>query len=62
MAKKPYIPIASLEELQAAEQALKAIPGWEQMGQVMKQHNQVGYKAMAYLLQGKTAEELKAGV
>ncbi|MBE7474300.1 MAG: hypothetical protein HS114_34655 [Anaerolineales bacterium] len=61
MARKPYTPIASLRELQAAERDLKAIPGWEQIGEAMRKHNQVGYKAMAYLLQGKTAEELKEG-
>jgi hypothetical protein len=61
MAKKGYKPLASKAELKAAEDALKAIPNWEKIGQVMYQHNQVGYKAMAYMLQGKTAEELANG-
>lgn len=61
MARQPYKPIATLEQLQTAERDLKAIPGWEKIGEAMRKHNQVGYKAMAYLLQGKTAEELKEG-
>ncbi|MBE7473157.1 MAG: hypothetical protein DPW09_33285 [Anaerolineae bacterium] len=61
MARQPYKPIATLAQLQAAERDLKALPNWQEIGDLMRKHNQVGYKAMAYLLQGKTAEELKAG-
>lgn len=61
MPKQAYKPLASEAELKAAEDALKAIPNWRELGEVMRRYNKVGYKAMAYMLQGKTAEELANG-